>query len=70
MATSTCTKCGNQSFEVVSAHIRGAEIAMNFVQCVRCGGVVGVIEERDLAQMIDALAEGVFKIAQKLDVRL
>ena len=46
MAVSTCIKCGEENqFEVVlKESIPGANYKLAFVQCARCGGVVGVLD--------------------------
>jgi hypothetical protein len=44
MAQSTCTKCNNTTFQIThKAGIIGAEYAHDFIQCAKCGGVVGVV---------------------------
>ena len=46
MPVSTCVKCGEQyHFEVVlKESIPGTHYDLAFVQCARCGGVVGVLD--------------------------
>ena len=42
MATSTCIKCGNHSFQIAENSPSGAAFKLMFVQCSSCGGVVGI----------------------------
>lgn len=55
MATSTCTKCGHTSFEMVECEISGLRFKRDFLQCGQCGGVVGVIEADNLNARLDAI---------------
>lgn len=59
MVRSTCPKagCDNHSFELAEASINGAKYKMYFVQCARCGTVVGVTEYYNLGARIDTLAK-------------
>lgn len=44
MAKSTCAKCDGTTFEMVEATPRGSNFSVMFIQCSRCGGVVGVTD--------------------------
>ena len=44
MARSTCAKCGNQRFELVENEPDKSQFVLYFVQCTKCGSVVGVTE--------------------------
>lgn len=55
MATSTCTKCGHTSFEMVECGISGLRFKRDFLQCGQCGGVIGVIEADNLNARLDAI---------------
>lgn len=57
MASSTCIKCGNNSFEVVKKTASGSKFEYNFVQCNQCGGVVGVLDCYNIGTLILELAE-------------
>ncbi len=61
MASSTCVKCGSTSFEIKANSPSGSLIQFMFVQCSRCGGVVGVTGFYDSETTIR-------KIAEKLDI--
>lgn len=57
MAVSTCVKCGEQDqFEVVlKESIPGTHYDLAFVQCARCGGVVGVLDYYNIRQRLEDL---------------
>jgi ribosomal protein L37E len=57
MATSTCAKCGHTSFEIAESAISGLRFKRDFLQCGRCGGVIGVIEADNLNGRLDAIEE-------------
>ena len=57
MAISTCTKCDNTRFEVKEVTPRNSNFKLNFVQCVDCGGVIGVIDFHNIGALIHQLAE-------------
>lgn len=63
MATSTCLKCSHTSFEKVESTISGLRFKRNFLQCAKCGGVVGVIEADNLNARLDAIEERLKKLA-------
>jgi hypothetical protein len=52
MPVSTCAKCGEQDqFEVVvKGSMPGAPGKIAFVQCARCGAVVGVLDYYGIEQ--------------------
>lgn len=58
MAQSTCIKCGSNTFEMVEREPRKSAIKCNFVQCADCGGVVGVVDYYNTAQLLYKLAAG------------
>ena len=63
MAASTCSKCGNHSFEIVQNVPVGSSFKLWFVQCANCGCVVGTHEYILLSSMI-------LDLANKLNVEL
>ena len=63
MAISTCSKCGNQTFEVVPNAPKGSIFQLWFVQCDKCGCVVGTHEKFLISSMI-------LDLAKKLNVEL
>lgn len=64
MAMSRCVKCDGTTFEAVRTEsIRGTEFAFTFIQCAKCGGVVGVLEALNNSLYL-------LKIAEKFGVRV
>lgn len=57
MAASTCVKCGHTSFEKAESAIAGLHFKRDFVQCAKCGGVIGVIEADNLNARLDSIEE-------------
>ena len=55
MATSTCVKCGHTSFEISESAVSGLRFRRDFLQCSKCGGVIGVIEADNLNGRLDAI---------------
>jgi len=63
MASSTCVRCGNGTFETKENTPSKSAFKLIFVQCSSCGGVVGVI---DFYNIGDRLTE----LGRKLGVTL
>lgn len=61
MATSTCIKCGNHTFEMKDAEPKDTAYKLLFVQCSACGGVVGVMEYSNIGATLH-------KIQKKLGI--
>ncbi|MGU7844119.1 hypothetical protein ACV22V_32285 [Burkholderia sp. AW33-5] len=61
MATSTCPKCDNTSFETKTISPYGSNFKVNTVQCRSCGAVVGVMDYYNTAVLLE-------KIAKKLGI--
>jgi hypothetical protein len=57
MATSTCVKCGGHEFEMQRAKPTGSEYTYLFVQCLSCGGVVGVVDDRHTPTLLDEIKD-------------
>ncbi len=57
MSTSTCVKCGYTSFEIAESAISGLRFKRDFLQCGKCGGVIGVIEADNLNARLDSIEE-------------
>ncbi len=72
MVTSKCPTCSNTSFEVVQHTPKNSNFTLSmpknsnstflFVQCDECGSVVGVLENNDVAGLLD-------KLLKKIDMR-
>ena len=57
MAKSTCVKCGNSSFELRPASIRGVEDKLLFIQCDACGGVINTVEKSNITGFLLQIAK-------------
>jgi len=55
MAVSTCIKCGGQSFEIMIQKPEESKYQLMFVQCSKCGSVIGVLEDRNIGSMLDEI---------------
>lgn len=63
MATSSCPKCGNHSFELKENFPDGSKFKVNFIQCRSCGTVVGLTDYYNVPSLLE-------KIAEKIGVKL
>jgi len=52
MAQSKCSECGNTTFEIEYKSPSGSKYQIAFVQCSKCGTVVGVIDKNDTAALL------------------
>ena len=59
MATSTCSKCGNHSFQLIEVSPGGARYKYYFVQCTQCGVPVGVLPFNNTSAEIEAMEKRV-----------
>jgi len=41
---STCAKCGNHVFQIQESEPSGSNVKWFFVQCMKCGAPVGVVD--------------------------
>lgn len=48
MATSSCGKCGSQTFECKDVTPKHSNFVLTFVQCASCGAVVGAMDAMNL----------------------
>ncbi len=56
MAQSKCPVCSETDFEVKETRmIRGSSLTWWFVQCAKCGAVVGVLDQVTHASILDRL---------------
>ena len=70
MASSTCPKCGNHSFELVEHEPTRSAWKYNYLQCASCGAVVGLTDFFNLGHMLELQAIAIKKIASKLGVHV
>lgn len=52
MPKSKCPKCENETFEIQHNSPTGSKYRVAFVQCSKCGTVVGVTDENDTAALL------------------
>lgn len=57
MAQSKCISCNNTTFETKEAKISGSNFRKYFIQCSKCGGVVGVTSFYNTNTLIEKLAK-------------
>lgn len=66
--SSTCTKCGNHTFCLQEDVPAGAKFKVYFVQCVKCGGVAGVMDWYNIGSLLIRQNAALKKIATALNV--
>jgi hypothetical protein len=66
MALSSCVKCGNGMFEVATATPAGSTDKVRFVQCSKCGGVIGLMDYHSLGGLLLAQNVAINAIAAKV----
>jgi uncharacterized Zn finger protein len=67
MALSRCSKCGNESFEMVEVEPKNWRFKVMFVQCTSCGSVVGTMDHFNLSTLILELKEKIDNVESKLE---
>ena len=70
MTTSKCVVagCGGTSFELVANEPHGSKWQLYFVQCAKCGGVVGVQEYSNISAAIIEQNKAIEAIANKIGI--
>ena len=63
MATSTCPKCDSTSFEAKESEPKKSLYKLIFIQCGKCGAVVGVLDYINVGS-------AVLQIAKALKIKL
>jgi len=53
MAVSKCAKCDNTVFEMIEKEPVGSEFKVMFIQCARCGTVVGIHDYYNIGAMLN-----------------
>jgi len=57
MATSRCPKCENPRFELVqNRNVKDSEYILIFIQCTKCGSVVGVTDYYNIPALLKIIA--------------
>ncbi len=55
MAQSKCSSCGNTNFEIEYKIPLGSKYKIAFVQCSKCGTVVGIADKNDTAALLEPI---------------
>jgi 4-aminobutyrate aminotransferase-like enzyme len=55
MAQSKCSKCETPNFEIVPVKPGTCQFQLTFVQCAKCGTVVGVLESKNINERLDKI---------------
>lgn len=67
MPQSNCSRCGSTQFEAVHAHdLKGISRSVIFIQCEKCGAVVGVLDLVNLGIQAMNLREEVNQVINNL----
>jgi predicted nucleic-acid-binding Zn-ribbon protein len=66
MPSSTCFKCGNQSFELTYLTSTDSNTTVRVVQCEYCGAVAGVLD--DIATTLSEIDTILKAIEEKLQI--
>jgi predicted nucleic-acid-binding Zn-ribbon protein len=69
MATSTCLKCGGTGFENKEVSPNNSKFKVTFVQCVKCGGVVGVMDFFNTGAELQEIKRAIAAIAATVSIR-
>lgn len=62
MAQSKCAACGNTTFEIEYKSPSGSRYLIAFVQCSKCGTVVGVADRNDTAALLEPINKELKKL--------
>lgn len=68
MAMSTCPKCESHSFEISENSPAGGAFKVMFVQCSRCGAVVGVQDYYNIGAVLMKQNVALKRIASQMGV--
>jgi predicted nucleic-acid-binding Zn-ribbon protein len=66
MPSSTCFKCGNQSFELTYLLSTDSKTTVHVVQCEACGSIVGTLD--DLNTSLSEIERLLKAIEEKLHI--
>lgn len=70
MARSTCPKCEHTGFEIVENEPTNSMYKIIFIQCSKCGAVVGTTDFYNIGERTAEIKEALKKIAQTMGVYL
>ena len=66
MASSTCVKCGETTFETKEVSPRNSPFKLTFVQCASCGGVIGVMDFYNIGNELQDIKKAIAAIAKSI----
>lgn len=67
---STCIKCGVSNFELVENSPRNSRYKMSFIQCAKCGGVIGVAPYEHTNTLLHNLKKDIDRLATQNDINV
>lgn len=67
MAISKCPKCDNTFFELVENSPAKSKYKLSFVQCSRCGAVVGAMDYLNIGTVLNQVEEKLENIEKSLN---
>ena len=70
MATSKCVKCDNTSFEMVENAPSGSRFKVMFIQCNRCGCVIGVTDYNNTSSELADITKKLNEFSTKMNQHL
>lgn len=62
MAQSRCAACGNTTFQIEYKSPSGSKYQIAFVQCSKCGTVVGITDRNDTAALLEPIKKKLNKL--------
>jgi hypothetical protein len=70
MVQSTCLKCGGLTFEERKLTPHSSKVVIYVLQCVSCGGVVGIVPDNTIGLILAKHSAAIKKIADVLKARV
>ncbi len=67
MSLSKCPSCSSNHFQSMPQSVPGYNFPLNFIQCSRCGAVVGVMPEYDPGILANQNKAAIAKLEQRLN---
>jgi heterodisulfide reductase subunit A-like polyferredoxin len=68
MSQSKCAKCDHLTFEMVENTPKGSKFHVIFIQCARCGAVVGVQPSENIPALLHFMKDMLAELAPKPDL--
>lgn len=70
MAQSKCSKCESPNFEIVPVKPGTCQFSLTFVQCSKCGTVVGVLESKNINDRLDQIDKYLATTLTQINLKL